>query len=60
MPNSTVISFAWARPRNIDDPAEVLYAEPRTRIPIVSTVGGDRTLTISVNGDLVLSGFRAP
>ena len=45
--------------RNVADPAESLYAEPGTRIRGASSVGGDRTLTVSVNGDLSLGGVRA-
>jgi hypothetical protein len=51
----------WVRvgeARNVDDPAELPYAEPGTRIRPTSAVGGDRTLTVSVNGDLTLAAVR--
>lgn len=44
--------------QNVADPIGALYSEPGTQIPIVPAVGGNRSLTISVAGDLVLSGFR--
>jgi hypothetical protein len=43
--------------RDLANP-ETPYSEPGTRIVGTPAVGGDRTLTVGVNGDLTLSGYR--